>query len=83
MTTSDSPSNLDKSQEAPQMVTGNSYSIFTTKNYGDEMHWFLMGLLTSAQEAIGASWAAATAEAPVINTSDSGEDYLSATDSPT
>ena len=42
----------------------------------------LSGLLMSAQEVIGASWAAATAEALVINTSDSGEDYLSATDSP-
>ena len=42
----------------------------------------LSGLFTSAQEAIGASWAAATAEAPTTSTSDSEADYLSATDSP-
>ena len=41
-----------------------------------------MGLLTSAQEAIRANWAAATAGDPATSTSDSGEEYLSATDSP-
>ena len=40
----------------------------------------LSGLISSAQEAIGASWAAATAEAPATSTSDS-EDYLSANNS--
>ena len=45
-TTLDSPSALGKSQEAPRTVTGNSYSIFMTKNYGDnEMHWFWMVLV--------------------------------------
>ena len=44
--TSDSTSKLNKSQEAPRTVTGTSYSIFTTKNYGDnEMHWFWMVLV--------------------------------------
>ena len=42
-TTSDNPSNQEKNQQSPRTVTGNSYSIFTTKNYGDsEMHWFWM-----------------------------------------
>ena len=45
-TTSDPPSALGKNQEAPRTITGNSYSIFTTKNYGDnEMHWFWMVLV--------------------------------------
>ena len=43
---SDSPSELGRNQESPRIVTGNSYSIFTTKNYGDiEMHWFWMVLV--------------------------------------
>ena len=34
------------SEEQPRTVTGNTYSIFTTKNYGDnEMHWFWMVLV--------------------------------------
>ena len=43
-----SPNSNVKAQtkEAPQTVTGNSYSIFTTKNYEDsEMHWFWMVLI--------------------------------------
>ena len=33
-------------KESPMTITGNSYSIFTTKNYGDnEMHWFWMVLV--------------------------------------
>ena len=33
-------------EKAPQTVTGNSYLIFTPKNYGDnEMHWFWMVLV--------------------------------------
>ena len=44
--TSDNPQNKERSQGSPQAVTGNSYSIFTTKNYGDnEMHWFWMVLI--------------------------------------
>ena len=46
------PSTLEDPQpelgnkEPPRTVTGNTYSIFTTKNYGDnEMHWFLMVLV--------------------------------------
>ena len=43
---SDSPSELGRNKESPRTVTGNSYSIFTTKNYGDsEMHWFWMVLV--------------------------------------
>ena len=45
-TTSDTPSNLERNQESPRTVTGNSYFIFTTKNYEDnEMHWFWMVLV--------------------------------------
>ena len=41
--TTDSPNTPRKS---PQTVTGNRYSIFTSKNYGDnEMHWFWMVLI--------------------------------------
>ena len=33
-------------KEPPRTVTGNTYSIFMTKNYGDsEMHWFWMVLV--------------------------------------
>ena len=40
-----SPSKLG-SKESPRTVMGNSYSTFTTKNYGDnEMHWFWMVLV--------------------------------------
>ena len=46
------PSIPEKSQpelgnkDSPRTVTGNSYLIFTTKNYGDnEMHWFWMVLV--------------------------------------
>ena len=43
---SDSPSKLGRNQESPRTVTGNSYSILTTKNYGDnEMRWFWMVLV--------------------------------------
>ena len=36
----------NKPGNSPQTVTGNRYSIFTTKNYGDsEMHWFWMVLI--------------------------------------
>ena len=32
--------------EKPRTATGNTYSIFTQKNYGDnEMHWFWMVLV--------------------------------------
>ena len=48
-----SPSTASKSEktqelggERPRTETGNTYSIFTTKNYGDtEMHWFWMVLV--------------------------------------
>ena len=40
------PQNAQQSQDSPQTVTGNSYSVFTTKNYGNsEMHWFWMVLI--------------------------------------
>ena len=44
------PTTGGKSQElggeSPRTATGNTYSIFTTKNYGDaEMHWFWMVLV--------------------------------------
>ena len=45
--TPDKDSQTDKlPQDAPQTVTGNSYSVFTTKNYVDnEMYWFWMVLI--------------------------------------
>ena len=40
-----SPSELGQ-KASPRTITGNSYSIFTTKNYGDsKMHWFWMVLV--------------------------------------
>ena len=45
-TTSDNPQYSGQNQDSPRSVTGNSYSIFTNKNYGDnEMHWFWMVLV--------------------------------------
>ena len=41
----------------------------------------LSGLISSAQEAIGASWAAAAPQEPATSTSDSGQKYLSTNDS--
>ena len=39
-------SKTELGEEKPRTVTGNTYSIFTTKNYGDtEMHWFWMVLV--------------------------------------
>ena len=45
-TTSTETQHQNNQGNSLQTVTGNSYSIFTTKNYGDnEMHWFLMVLI--------------------------------------
>ena len=45
-TTWDNPRSQERNQESPRTVTGNSYSIFTTKKYSDsKMHWFWMVLV--------------------------------------
>ena len=45
-TSDNHPQNHERSQGSPQKDTGNRYSIFTTKNYGDnEIHWFCMILI--------------------------------------
>ena len=45
-TTSTETQHQNNPRNSPHTVTGNSYSIFTTENYGDnEMHWFWMVLI--------------------------------------